>query len=139
MYHNVLHKWYEVISYCCGLQTECGLELMVEAGSNLVLRVFNVPPTPIISSNYTDYVPTPEQDRDRCLRPMNRVAYMFVHREPRIKHDVRLSLFKLAEVVDNVPSPQRISSSEGLRPHWWVWVVGVALALASTPHQGLGS
>ncbi|KAK3864241.1 hypothetical protein Pcinc_030061 [Petrolisthes cinctipes] len=95
---------------------ECGVELIMEAGSNLVLQVYNVPPTGIIPSNYTDNLPTLHQERERCLRPLSRVAHMFIHREPRIKHDVRLSLFKLAEVVDNVPSPQRISSSVGLRP-----------------------
>lgn len=83
---------------------------------------------------------TSVQERDRCQGPAREVALMFQLREKRIRHDIHLSLFVLSEVVDNVPSPQRISrGSASVRACWWAWVAGVAMVLSFRLHAASAS
>lgn len=77
------------------------------------------------------------EERDRCEKPAEQMAAMFRERASRIHHDVSLSLFVLAEVIDNVPNPQRISNGQasmggkGARACGLAWLVGVAVVLAA--------
>ncbi|KAK3875275.1 hypothetical protein Pcinc_019838 [Petrolisthes cinctipes] len=117
-------------------EQECGLELVHYTGDNLVLQVRHVPGLggAVGGANAT-YNLTSVQERDRCQGPAREVALMFQHREKRIRHDIHLSLFVLSEVVDNVPSPQRISrGSAGVRACWWAWLAGVVMLLSSRLH-----
>lgn len=117
-------------------QEECLLELVQHTEDNLVLQVRHLAVTPgtanISFSSYTQV-----EERDHCEEPAERVAAMFRKRASRIHHDVSLSLFVLAEVIDNVPNPQRISNGQtslggaGVRLCWWAWLAAAAVVLVA--------
>ncbi|XP_069172421.1 uncharacterized protein [Procambarus clarkii] len=120
---------------------ECRLEVFQQTVGNLVLQVRHYQVSSgVTNTTYSRYMM--QEERNRCEKPVTKVAEMINKRAPRILHDVRLSLFVLAEVIDNVPSPQRISGglpgprSVGVRACWWAWVTGAALALAGKLHTG---
>ncbi|XP_045615570.1 uncharacterized protein [Procambarus clarkii] len=120
---------------------ECRLEVFQQTTDNLVLQVRHYQDTSgLTNTTYSHFMML--EERNRCEKPVTKVAEMINKRAPRILHDVRLSLFVLAEVIDNVPSPQRISGglpgprSVGVRACWWAWVTGAALALAGKLHTG---
>lgn len=75
-----------------------------------------------------------QEERDCCEEAIHRVGAMFQNRVSRIHHDVHLSLFVLAEVIDNVPDHQRHSNGQApvrVRACWWAWLAGVAVVLAA--------
>lgn len=118
---------------------ECRLELSQHTADNLVLQVRYFQRSPGVRNNtYTLYML--QEERNRCEKPILKVADMINRRDARIHHDVRLSLFVLAEVVDNVPSPQRISGGQPsprsvhMGACWWAWLT--TLALAARLHSG---
>lgn len=118
------------------LQEDCLLELLQHTEDNLVLQVRHLQVTPgAANTSHSNYIQM--EERDRCEKPAEKVAAMFRRRASRIHHDVSLSLFVLAEVIDNVPNPQRISNGQsslggvGLRACWWAWLAGAAVVLAA--------
>nr|XP_053634246.1 LOW QUALITY PROTEIN: uncharacterized protein LOC128689793 [Cherax quadricarinatus] len=118
---------------------ECLLEVFQQTEDNLVLQVrhFQVS-SGVTNTTYSRYMM--QEERNLCEKAINKIAEMINKRVPRILHDVRLSLFVLAEVIDNVPSPQRISGerpgpcSMGVGACWWAWVAGMTLVLAGKFH-----
>ncbi|KAK8744312.1 hypothetical protein OTU49_000732, partial [Cherax quadricarinatus] len=102
---------------------------------NLVLQVRHFQVSSAVTNN-TNSQYRMQEERNLCEKAIDKVAEMINKRVPRILHDVRLSLFVLAEVIDNVPSPQKISGerpgpcSMGIGACWWAWVAGVTLVLA---------
>ena len=122
--------------YVPSLQEDCQLEVMQHTEDNMVLqaRHSKLMADSMNVANATYSQDMLQDERDRCEEPIHRVGAMFQHRSPRIHHDVRLSLFVLAEVIDNVPDHQRISngqSSLAVRTCWWAWLAGVAVVLAA--------
>lgn len=119
----------------CLPQEDCLLELLQHTEDNLVLQVRHLQVTTgATNASYSHYMQM--EERDRCEKPAEKVAAMFRQRSSRIHHDVSLSLFVVAEVIDNVPNPQRISNGQasvggaGQRACWWAWLAGVAVVLA---------
>lgn len=111
------------------------LELLQHTEDNLVLQVRHLQiTTGATNASYSPHMQM--EERDRCEKPAEEVAAMFRQRASRIHHDVSLSLFVLAEVIDNVPNPQRISNGQasvggaGARACWWAWLAGLAVVLA---------
>lgn len=111
------------------------LELLQHTEDNLVLQVrYLQVATGATNASYSHYMQM--EERERCEKPAEEVAAMFRQRASRIHHDVSLSLFVLAEVIDNVPNPQRISNGQasvggmGARACWSAWLAGVAVLLA---------
>lgn len=120
------------------LQEDCQLELLQHTQDNVVLqaRHSKLLLESMNKANATYSQDMLQEERDRCEEAIHRVGAMFQHRAARIHHDVHLSLFVLAEVIDNVPNPQRISNGQasvggaGERACWWAWLAGAVLVLA---------
>ncbi|MPC12178.1 hypothetical protein E2C01_004856 [Portunus trituberculatus] len=128
-------------SIAINLGEDCQLELIHHTENNVVLQARHSKLTvdPIHNSSVIYSQDMLHDERDRCEEPIHRVGAMFQHRSPRIHHDVRLSLFVLAEVIDNVPDHQRISngssgqsSSLAMRGYWWAWLAAAAVVLAAS-------
>ncbi|XP_066988765.1 uncharacterized protein [Macrobrachium rosenbergii] len=105
---------------------DCHLELYQATTDNLILQVRHSQMAPgNRNRNYSLYMM--QEERDRCEAPAKKLETMINKRDPRIHHNVRLSLFVLAEVMDNVPSLDRISSgipsvkAKGVGHQWWAW------------------
>lgn len=72
---------------------------------------------------------------------------MINNRHPRIHHDVRLSLFVLAEVIDNVPSPHYNAGPASplqVKGIWscplWLWgMVAMTMTVGESFEDVLGS
>ncbi|KAG7176265.1 hypothetical protein Hamer_G009043 [Homarus americanus] len=116
---------------------ECRLEVFQHTRDNLVLQVRHIDvSSSVVNNTYT--LNMLQEERNRCDRPISKVVKMINYREPKIHHDVRLSLFVLAEVIDTVPSPQRISGGQACPDSvgacWLAWVTGVALVLMGRLH-----
>ncbi|KAK8404031.1 hypothetical protein O3P69_000238 [Scylla paramamosain] len=127
-------------SIAINLGEDCQLELIHHTENNVVLqaRHSKLMVDPMHAGNVTYSQDMLHDERDRCEEPIHRVGAMFQHRSPRIHHDVRLSLFVLAEVIDNVPDHQRISngssgqpSSLAMRAYWWAWLAAAVVVLAA--------
>ncbi|XP_069943820.1 uncharacterized protein [Cherax quadricarinatus] len=124
---------------------ECRLDLYQHTTDNLVLQVRHFQISSGVSNhNYTLYMF--QEERNRCEKPLRLVAEMINKRDPRIHHDVRLSLFVLAEVIDTVPNPQHYSYSQpsplasGVWACWWAWPMALlVLGLESPPDSIFGS
>lgn len=118
------------------LQEDCQLELLQHTQDNVVLQARNskLLLESISKGNATYSQDMLQEERDRCEEAIHRVGAMFQHRHPQIHHDVHLSLFVLAEVIDNVPDHQRHSNGQarvGVRSCWWAWLTGAAVVLAA--------
>lgn len=118
------------------LQEDCQLELLQHTQDNVVLQARNskLLLESINKGNATYTQDMLQEERDRCEEAIHRVGAMFQHRHPKIHHDVHLSLFVLAEVIDNVPDHQRHSNGQAgvaVRSCWWAWLTGVAVVLAA--------
>ncbi|XP_037792414.1 uncharacterized protein LOC119587789 isoform X1 [Penaeus monodon] len=122
---------------------ECRLELSQHTTDNLVLQVRHFQVSPGIRNNtYTLYML--QEERNKCIGAVQKVAAMINRRDPKIHHDVRLSVFVLAEVVDNVPNPQRISGARpsprvaGVEAWWWACATAMVLAAFGREHTSRG-
>ncbi|XP_069995737.1 uncharacterized protein [Penaeus vannamei] len=124
--------------------SECRIKLFQHTSDNLILqvRLFQIA-SELSNKTYTTYMW--QQEREQCEAPARKVAEMIKKRDPKIHDDVHLSLFVLAEVVDNIPNPQKISAAHpsaravgvgvgvvgigASTTSWWVWLVGVVLVV----------
>ncbi|XP_042238709.1 uncharacterized protein LOC121877160 [Homarus americanus] len=112
---------------------ECRLEMYQHTKDNLVLQVrhFRMSNSLGGHSNYTTY--KMQEERDRCERPVRQVASMVNKRDPVIHHNVRLSLFVLAEIIDNVPKFRQFNGARpsplaaGVWACWWAWWMSIAV------------
>lgn len=114
-------------------QEDCQLELLYHTQDNVVLqaRHSRILLQSMNKPNTTYSQDMLQEERDRCEEAIHRVGAMFQHRAARIYHDAHLSLFVMAEVIDNVPDHQRHSNSQALRASWWAWLTGVAVVLVA--------
>lgn len=118
------------------LQEDCQLELLQHTQDNVVFqaRHSRILLESMNKANATYSQDMLQEERDRCEEAIHRVGAMFQQRAARIHHDVHLSLFVLAEVIDNVPDHQRHSNGQapmGVQACWWAWMAGVAVVLAA--------